>query len=229
MLRICAAFVLILLALPAAPAQAGPQGVVRVVDGDTFVIGGQKVRLQAIDAPEAAQACTEKSGQKRVWACGAWVTAQARALFQGQQARCIAQGHDRYGRVVARCSVAGQDMGATLVGAGLAFAYRRYGLQYVQAEQGAACAGRGLHAHQLMAPEAFRAQTRAQTRAQAVAAPNATGDCVIKGNISAKGTRIFHSPGQADYARTVITPEKGERWFCTIAEARAAGWRAARR
>lgn len=207
------------------PAAAAPQGVVRVVDGDTFVIGGQKVRLQAVDAPEMAQTCTEKSGQRRVWACGAWVTAQARALFQGQRASCQASGYDRYGRVVARCSVAGQDMGATLVGAGLAFAYLRFGDDYAQAERAARRQGRGLHAHDMISPATYRAQARAKS---AGTAPTGRA-CAIKGNISAQGRRIFHSPGQADYARTVISPEKGERWFCTAAEARAAGWRAARR
>jgi hypothetical protein len=55
----------------------------------------------------------------------------------------------------------------------------------------------------------------------------ATG-CVIKGNISINtGERIFHVPGQSYYDETIITPAKGERWFCTEAEARAAGWRKA--
>jgi hypothetical protein len=53
--------------------------------------------------------------------------------------------------------------------------------------------------------------------------------CAIKGNISGKGARIYHVPGQRDYERTGIREEKGERWFCSEAEARAAGWRPARR
>lgn len=49
--------------------------------------------------------------------------------------------------------------------------------------------------------------------------------CVIKGNISRTGERIYHVPGQRDYDKTIITESKGERWFCTEAEAVAAGWR----
>jgi micrococcal nuclease len=49
--------------------------------------------------------------------------------------------------------------------------------------------------------------------------------CDIKGNISKKGEKIYHLPGQNFYERTVISPEDGERWFCTEAEAEAAGWR----
>ena len=50
--------------------------------------------------------------------------------------------------------------------------------------------------------------------------------CVIKGNISIDtGEHIYHVPGQEFYDETVISPEYGERWFCTEDEARASGWR----
>lgn len=61
--------------------------------------------------------------------------------------------------------------------------------------------------------------------APAVESPAAT--CRIKGNISESG-RIYHVPGSEWYERTQINPAKGERWFCTEAEAKAAGWRAPR-
>lgn len=54
-------------------------------------------------------------------------------------------------------------------------------------------------------------------------------DCNIKGNISIEtGERIFHVPGQEYYSATKISPQYGERWFCSEAEAWAAGWRKAR-
>lgn len=54
--------------------------------------------------------------------------------------------------------------------------------------------------------------------------------CNIKGNISYNtGERIYHVPGQEHYAETIITVSKGERWFCSEAAAREAGWRKARR
>ena len=45
----------------------------------------------------------------------------------------------------------------------------------------------------------------------------------IKGNISRKGTRIYHVPGGASYPKTRIDTAKGERWFCTESDASAAG------
>lgn len=54
--------------------------------------------------------------------------------------------------------------------------------------------------------------------------------CNIKGNISINsGKKIYHVPGQKFYNSTKISPEYGERWFCSEAEARAAGWTKAKR
>jgi micrococcal nuclease len=51
--------------------------------------------------------------------------------------------------------------------------------------------------------------------------------CLIKGNINSEGVKIYHVPGGGSYNVTKITPSKGERWFCTEAEAVANGWRKA--
>ncbi len=49
-------------------------------------------------------------------------------------------------------------------------------------------------------------------------------ECRIKGNISRSG-KIYHLPGMSHYSRTKIDEGKGEKWFCSEAEAQAAGWR----
>jgi hypothetical protein len=109
-----------------------------------------------------------------------------------------------------------------MVGEGIAFAYVKYGDDYAALEQQAAAVNRGLHATRMQSPAAHRAAARKTQEA-----PDKS--CVIKGNISADGTRIYHQPGQNFYARTVIDQRKGELWFCSAAAATAAGWRAARR
>ena len=53
-------------------------------------------------------------------------------------------------------------------------------------------------------------------------------NCLIKGNISASGEKIYHLPGCGSYKKTVITESKGERWFCSEKEAISAGWRKAK-
>jgi cold shock CspA family protein len=54
-------------------------------------------------------------------------------------------------------------------------------------------------------------------------------ECNIKGNVSQyydnERMYIYHVPGGKYYAETVICPEEEERWFCSEAEAIAAGWR----
>jgi hypothetical protein len=52
---------------------------------------------------------------------------------------------------------------------------------------------------------------------------------LIKGNISAKGAKIYHTVASGQYARVEIDERKGERFFCTEEEALAAGWVPARR
>lgn len=48
----------------------------------------------------------------------------------------------------------------------------------------------------------------------------------IKGNINARGERIYHVQGKSPfYAVTKIDPTKGERWFASEEEAQRAGWR----
>ena len=65
--------------------------------------------------------------------------------------------------------------------------------------------------------------------ASAIHAPALLG-CSIKGNISLNsGEKIYHVVGQTFYDDTIISPDKGERWFCSEEEAVAAGWRKSRR
>ena len=128
--------------------------------------------------------------------------------------RCAGGDRDRYDRLLAVCSAGGRDLNAVLVAEGMAEAYRKYARDYIPEETQARAARRGIWAGPHLAPEAAR---RGPVQ-------NPPGACRIKGNISKKG-QIFHLPGSRDYDRTRIDPTKGERWFCTEAEALAAGWR----
>jgi hypothetical protein len=95
-------------------------------------------------------------------------------------------------------------------------------MDYDLLEKEAYLAGAGLWSSSTAVP----ADQRRTTRTPDTAPPSA--GCVIKGNISNSG-RIYHVPGQENYADTRINTGRGERWFCSSEEAEAAGWRAARR
>ncbi len=50
--------------------------------------------------------------------------------------------------------------------------------------------------------------------------------CDIKGNISQSSEeKIYHVPGGQYYEKTIISPSKGERWFCNEEDAVKNGWR----
>lgn len=225
MLRFCSFLALLLLAPPvlASDQITGPM---RVIDGDTIEVAGQRLRLHGIDAPEHNQMCG--GGGAPLWPCGSWATGEVRARYNGKAVDCEALETDRYGRTVARCFVNGEDMGSALVQSGLAFAYLKYSLDYVGDERDAAQFGRGLHAVGVQSPAAFRSvERRIRQVWNASAAPKG---CAIKGNISQTSHElIYHVPGQVWYADTRINTGKGERWFCSEDEARAAGWRRAQR
>ena len=203
---------------------AGPDGRVRVSDGDSLVVGGERVRLFGIDAHELDQTCTQADG--RTIACGDWARDWADARFGGRFARCRTLKYDRYDRALATCDIDGEDVGEVLLRAGVVAIYPRETLRdYVDFEKEAQLLQRGIWAWKSERPLDFRAAQRDPAANQAD--PDA-GACAIKGNISGGG-RIYHMPGQENYARTEINTSKGERWFCSEQEARSAGWRRARR
>jgi endonuclease YncB( thermonuclease family) len=209
------------LLVAAAPAMADPAGTLRVIDGDTVTVGGETVRLFGIDAPEAEQTCTTGAGDP--WPCGEWAAAEVAARYDGARVTCERLDTDRYGRIVARCHEGATDIAEAIVAAGLALAYRDYSWDYDLAEKSARVAGAGLWSGSFETP----ADWRATRREAAPATPAASEGCIVKGNISAAG-RIYHQPHNRDYADTRIDPSRGERWFCSPAEAEAAGWRPAR-
>jgi len=96
------------LLLSAAAAADTISGPARVIDGDTLLIGKQRVRLQNAHAPERG----EPGGSE--------ATAALKALVVEQLVVCEARARDRYARMVARCSIGERDLGHTMVAAGLA-------------------------------------------------------------------------------------------------------------
>ena len=119
-------------------------GPMRVVDGDTLRAGAIRIRLHAIDAPERAQVCHGATGA--AYPCGAVSRAALAELIAGDPVRCAPVDTDRYGRVVAKCFARDADLGAAMVARGMAVAFRRYGLDYVRAENAAQDGGLGLWA-----------------------------------------------------------------------------------
>ncbi len=199
-----------------------------VTDGDTLTLAKQRIRLWGIDAPESAQQCTAKDG--RSWPCGRRSAAALDAYLLDQTVRCKPKDTDRYGRVVAECFVQGASVNRWMVRSGWAVAYRQYATAFIADEADARQHQRNLWQGRFQMPADFRRGKRDEaSRRTPVAAQPAPGGCRIKGNISQQGKKIYHVPGQRDYARTSIDPSRGERMFCSTGDALRAGWQPAKR
>ena len=195
------------------------RGPIRVIDADTIDVGASAtVRLIGIDAAEMGQTCRRPSGD--TVDCGQLATEGAVRRFAGQIATCAVEGRDRYDRILATCRAEGVDIGAELVRTGLARTYRD-DATYAAEEKEAVLFDRGLWAYEMEDPSVWRAAMRGRRTTTADTGPDG---CRIKGNISGNG-RIYHLPGSRSYCATRISEAKGERWFCSEAEARTAGWR----
>jgi len=225
LLLICLSALAALHLTPAASA-ADLIGQASIIDGDTIEIHGQRIRLFGIDAPEHDQLCEAGGNQYR---CGQQAALALADQIGRQTVDCAPRDVDQYGRFVAVCSAGGEDLNAWMVRNGWALAYRHYSAAYVPDEDAAHLAGLGIWRGTFDTPWDWRRGTRqgaAQVESQApLSSAAAVGQCAIKGNISSKGERIYHVPGGRYYDATMIDTAKGERWFCTEAEAVAAGWR----
>lgn len=204
-----------------AAASLGLSGQALVTDGDSIRVGQHRVRLFGVDAPELSQRCGYGNGSV---ACGQLSAAWLASRIDGRTVECEPRDRDRYDRVVAICRIGGVDINAALVEAGWATAYRKYSLAYVPAEARAKSLKKGIWAAGLVAPSVYRQEQRAAVPAQLPPNPN----CAIKGNINSKGGRLYHLPGARAYTDVRINTARGEKWFCSVSQATAAGWRAAR-
>lgn len=129
-------------------------GVPRVVDGDTLVINGERIRLHGMNAVESKQTCRLDG---RAWDCGQAATRAMQQAVTGGQVQCSGNERDPYGRLVAKCwNARGEDLSERMVAEGWATAYRRYSQDYVQVEAEAKAAGVGVWAGEFEDPETYR-------------------------------------------------------------------------
>ena len=130
-------------------ARADMSGPAEVLDGDTLEVGGQRIRLYGIDAPDSRQTCERES---RLWPCGARAAQTLGRLVDQRPVICYERDRDALGRVHAVCYAAGRELNAAMVQAGMALAYRDRPTDYGPVERRAQTAGRGLWSGAFVAP-----------------------------------------------------------------------------
>ena len=104
---------------------------VKVIDGDTIHLNGEKIRFTGIDTPELKQTCNKDN---KIIPCGI----EARKLLidkiSDNNVKCKREGKDQYKRTLAECFVNNISLSSYLVRKGYAFAYRKYSKKFVDDE-----------------------------------------------------------------------------------------------
>lgn len=131
---------------------------IRVSDGDSFMIGQRKLRLDGIDAPEFLQSCKDAAG--RDWPCGRTARAALEKLLTQPGLACDAEASDQYARAIATCrSATTADIAAAQVADGMAVSDEFHSMRAYGAEEDAArAAKRGIWQGEFIRPDIFRSQ-----------------------------------------------------------------------
>lgn len=202
-------------------------GTAAAADGDSLVVGSQRVRLFGIDAPELEQTCQTNG---IVWKCGEDAKLRLNELVLGQRVDCQITGMDQYGRSVGKCRTEFLELNEAMVELGWAVAYREFSVDYVEAEERAKLGKAGIWNSTFTMPSEHRMANapKDSTPVPKVSASTprlsnqSFASCTIKGNRNRKGQWIYHLPGMPYYDKT-----RAEEFFCSEAQARAAGYRRA--
>ena len=104
---------------------------IKITDGDTIKINGEKIRFSGIDSPELKQICV-KDGVKN--SCGIKAKQILADKIANNQVNCISEGKDQYKRTLAECFVNNESLSSYLVKSGYAFAYRKYSKKFIKDE-----------------------------------------------------------------------------------------------
>lgn len=125
------------------------EGKPRIVDGDSFFIVADEVRLKGIDAPEGRQTCRR---EQRDWPCGEEARRTLVRLIAGEPVSCRSVEKDEHGRHLAHCTAGGRDLNRAMVEAGFAVAYGGYRAEETRARM----AKRGIWSGKFERPRDWR-------------------------------------------------------------------------
>ena len=125
----------------------------KIIDGDTIVLNGEKVRFSGVDAPELKQTCTQNDKKVK---CGISAKILLVKKIGNNIPKCISEGKDVYKRTIAECFVNGESLSKFLVRSGYAFAYRKYSKKFIKDEEFAKTNKKGMWRMIFQYPWIFR-------------------------------------------------------------------------
>lgn len=138
-------------------------GYATVIDGDTVVVSGKKIRMLGVDAPEKNQPC-KLAG--KAWYAGRDATAWLKSQAEGRVIYCSGDGRpDKYKRKLMTCFRDGLNLNAAVIANGWGYAYRRYSLRYVPEEEAAKSQKLGVWRGHCQFPEHYRHSNKSSKKA----------------------------------------------------------------
>ncbi len=193
----------------------------RVIDGDTIELeSGQIVRYIGIDTPETVHP------SKPVQCFGVEASNKNKELVLGKEIKLekdISE-TDKNGRLLRYTWLDNVLINDLLIRHGYAVSSThppdvKYQDKFLESQRLARQENRGLWS----ACENFGEPSKSNSFYT-----NQNENCLIKGNISKDGEKIYHTPRCKSYEKTVIDESKGEKWFCSEDEAVNSGFRKAK-
>lgn len=106
-------------------------GTPKLIDANTFVMNGQRMRFWGVDAPDLDQVCVQ-SGQE--WLCGKAAMMALAGFLLNQDIACYEKGRSPSGTIYSQCFVGDIDVNGWLARNGWAVALRDRTLSYVSRE-----------------------------------------------------------------------------------------------
>ncbi len=104
---------------------------IKIIDGDTIYLNGEKIRFSGIDTPELKQTCSKNN---EIIFCGIEAKKLLVDKIASNEINCISEGKDQYKRTLAECFVNDLSLSSYLVKNGYAFAYRKYSKKFIADE-----------------------------------------------------------------------------------------------
>ncbi len=235
---------LVLLLMPPVSQSFAASAAVR--DGGTIELAEVTYRLDGIDAPELDQMCIDDHADS--WACGVEARDRLVKLIGNRQVRCedLDMGTAYKKRHIGVCTLEGESasLNQLVVRQGFALNLDPYPrARFTEDEAGAKGNRRGLWKGCFVAPQEFRrgrkdgallgdscrADKDREIRAQLFPEyPVMPPGCSIKGKLAGRArltgnAGVYHLQGCRSYPALT----KPDRWFCSAADAEAAGFRKA--
>ena len=125
----------------------------KIVDGDSIILNGEKIRFSGIYTPELKQTCFKDEQEV---SCGKFAKMLLKKKIGNKIPKCIREGKDIYKRTLAECFINGESISSFLVRSGYAFAYRKYSKKFIKDEDFAKTNKLGMWAMKFQYPWDFR-------------------------------------------------------------------------